>query len=105
MASRPDDALFVNTMPNPRFNLSSTEGSGTIEDTSSFLGGSSVTLYAATTYESTLPDASTGQYLSQDYTFSDDALWEAMFANAGFNIASGTFLPDAYTFRDQVAEE
>lgn len=37
----------------------------------------------------------------QDYTFSDDTMWEAMFANAGFNITDGTFLPDAYDYRVQ----
>lgn len=35
----------------------------------------------------------------QDFTFSDDAMWEAMFANAGFNITDGTFLPDAYDYQ------
>lgn len=43
----------------------------------------------------------------QDFTFSDDAMWEAMFANAGFNITDGTFLLDAYDdyrVRDGVGE-
>lgn len=41
----------------------------------------------------------------QDYTFSDDAMWEAMFANAGFNITDGTFLPDAYDYRAEDENE
>lgn len=32
-------------------------------------------------------------------------MWEAMFANAGFNITDGTFLPDAYDYRAEDENE
>lgn len=32
-----------------------------------------------------------------EFAFSDDTVWETMFANAGFNIANGTFLPEVYS--------
>ena len=32
-----------------------------------------------------------------EFIFSDDTHWETMFANAGFNIANGTFMPEVYS--------
>jgi hypothetical protein len=41
-----------------------------------------------------IQDASVDSYPSPDFIFSDDATWETMFANAGFNITDGTFMTD-----------
>ncbi|KAK5049876.1 hypothetical protein LTR84_003994 [Exophiala bonariae] len=45
------------------------------------------------------------QQHQQDFTFSDDAMWEVMFANAGFNITDGTFLLDHTAYDDYRARD
>ena len=62
--------------------------------------GTSPLLESTAHYHSSQAQAQAqAQAQTQDFAFSDDALWEAMFANAGFNITDGTFLPDAYEYQ------